>query len=456
MKRVLIFSLILQFPFSAIFAQTVPKYLPGNGLVGWWPFNGNAIDESGNNNHGTVMGATLSNDRFGNAGKAYSFNGTSSQIRVNDSPSLRLAKGTISCWMRYSSNAKMQLLQKINFNNAQNQNYDIEINEIKGNILIRGNYGKQCANVGGGPFCSTTSLNLNNNQWFHYVGVMDNGVQKIYINGALVGSWNMASAMTACPGGDLLIGRGWSSYPLWYNGQLDDLAIWNRALSPQEISNVFNAVECFNNLAINPPTIQIQKGYSATFNASTSDSNPTYIWQSDFGQGYVNLINYGKYTGVNTKSLTVYNVELSEHNQPFRVISVSGSCIDTSNVGAVSILDTCITIMTRYDTIFTTVTDTLIIDVALSALNPPNNLNTLLVFPNPAKTHITMDFGKYWLMGGYRTRIINSTGQTVYDAPVNQQESFIDLSNWTGKGIYFIRLLDPQNNIVANKKIIIL
>ena len=57
----------------ATVAQNVPNYVPTNGLVGWWPFNGNANDESGNNNNGTVNGATLTTDRFGNAGKAYDF-----------------------------------------------------------------------------------------------------------------------------------------------------------------------------------------------------------------------------------------------------------------------------------------------------------------------------------------------------------------------------------------------
>ena len=54
-------------------AQTVPNYVPSNGLVGWWPFNGNATDESINTNDGTVNGATLTADRFGNANSAYSF-----------------------------------------------------------------------------------------------------------------------------------------------------------------------------------------------------------------------------------------------------------------------------------------------------------------------------------------------------------------------------------------------
>ena len=51
----------------------VPSYVPTNGLVGYWPFNGNANDESGNGNNGTVNGATLAADRFGNGNKAYDF-----------------------------------------------------------------------------------------------------------------------------------------------------------------------------------------------------------------------------------------------------------------------------------------------------------------------------------------------------------------------------------------------
>ena len=57
MKR-LILSLLLLASFAVGFAQ-VPSYVPSNGLVGWWPFNGNANDESGNGNNGVVNGATL-------------------------------------------------------------------------------------------------------------------------------------------------------------------------------------------------------------------------------------------------------------------------------------------------------------------------------------------------------------------------------------------------------------
>ena len=65
MKKLLYLFLGLLFISQHIVAQ-VPSYVPTDGLVGYWPFNGNANDESGNGNNGTVNGATLTSDRFGN------------------------------------------------------------------------------------------------------------------------------------------------------------------------------------------------------------------------------------------------------------------------------------------------------------------------------------------------------------------------------------------------------
>ena len=68
---------------TQLFGQSVPSYVPTNGLVGWWGFNGNAQDGSGNGNHGTVNGATLTTDRFGNQNGAYSFDGVDDYILAN-------------------------------------------------------------------------------------------------------------------------------------------------------------------------------------------------------------------------------------------------------------------------------------------------------------------------------------------------------------------------------------
>jgi hypothetical protein len=78
-----LFTLTFLSIFGLTFAQ-VPSYVPTNGLVGWWPFNGNANDESGNGNNGTVNGATLTTDRNGVANSAYSFDGVNDYIDVGN------------------------------------------------------------------------------------------------------------------------------------------------------------------------------------------------------------------------------------------------------------------------------------------------------------------------------------------------------------------------------------
>ncbi len=103
----------------------------------------------------------------------------------------------------------------------------------------------------------------------------------------------------------------------------------------------------------------------------------------------------------------------------------------------------------------TTVTDTLIINASITGLNPPSNQNTLKVYPNPANTHITIDYGNFSSMSGYKLTIVNAIAQTVFTTVINQQTSYIDLSTWTGNGIYFVQLIDPQNNTIENRKIVI-
>ena len=85
---------------SSAFAQG-PSYVPSNGLIGWWPFNGNANDESLNGNNGSVNGATLTTDRHGNINSAYTFNGVNNFISVSGASAVTYSSGiTISCWYK--------------------------------------------------------------------------------------------------------------------------------------------------------------------------------------------------------------------------------------------------------------------------------------------------------------------------------------------------------------------
>jgi hypothetical protein len=77
------------------------------------------------------------------------------------------------------------------------------------------------------------------------------------------------------------------------------------------------------------------------------------------------------------------------------------------------------------------------------------------IYPNPASTHIIIDCGNYSSINGYTITIVNSLGQTLYKSRINQQLTYIDLSSWTGNGLYFFQIIDSQNNIIENRKIVI-
>ena len=89
--------------FAALLHANAQSWLT-NGLIAYYPFNGNANDESGNGNNGTVTAATLALDRFGIANAAYAFDGASSMITAPDSPSLRIPGDiTVACWVNLAS-----------------------------------------------------------------------------------------------------------------------------------------------------------------------------------------------------------------------------------------------------------------------------------------------------------------------------------------------------------------
>ena len=428
----------------------VPNYVPTNGLIGYWPFTGNANDISGNNLNGTATGATLTTDRFGNSNSAYNFASTGQHIDFFNSNTWSAGNHAISFWFNsaYISGKDQFIFTKRNSclgGSGEASYLEARINTNTNSI----DFG--WGGLNGGYIFNTP---FTPNQWNHIVYIVSGSNAYLYLNGVLTGTQNYVTATGN--NSNLRAGNHSCSFSDDdYIGNFDDLGLWDRALTQQEITTLYNATNCANNTTITPLTNSLSTGDNAIFTASTSDPNPSYVWQSDLGQGFQTLNNFGNYSGVNSDTLNIANVLLSAHNQPIRVITTSGNCIDTSNVAIINILDTCITNVTIYDTLLTTVTDTLIINATITGLNPPSNQNTLKVFPNPANTHITIDYGNFNAMSGYTLTIVNSIGQAVFTTQINQQTSYIDLSTWSGNGIYFVQIIDPQNNTIENRKIVI-
>ena len=95
-KLKLLFVIVIIVISNSLLSQT-----PTNGLVGYWTFSGNANDSSGNNLNGTVNGAVLTEDRFGNSSSAFNFDGIDDYILVNDDDLLSFPNNefTFSFWV---------------------------------------------------------------------------------------------------------------------------------------------------------------------------------------------------------------------------------------------------------------------------------------------------------------------------------------------------------------------
>lgn len=193
------------------------------GLVAYYPFSGNAKDQSGEQNDGVVSGASLTADRHGAENSAYGFDGVSDFIQIADSSSLRISANiSISCWIRYDSNPST---------------YE--------DIVMKGNtaYGFQFSPSGGSVLFHLTSGGWRNldsffspakGVWCHLVGTYDGQMQKVYVNGVLTNSslWTGTIETNNAP---LFVGYQVAADNAFYKGFVDEIRVYNRALTPTEV-----------------------------------------------------------------------------------------------------------------------------------------------------------------------------------------------------------------------------
>lgn len=215
--------------------------LPGyaginDGLVAYYPFNGNANDESGTGNNGTVHGATLTTDRFGNSNGAYLFDGTDDWIEVPNHESLNPPSVTVSAWFRLDQfgppeRCKWQaLVFKENSLTSNNHYYTISL----GNEEV-GEERKEKIETNTwelyGSFVNVDSKErISLNTWYHVVGIYNSKEVRQYLNGVLQGS--LPTGFPLDPGNKHLC-IGYSGFWCgWYwDGAIDEVRIYNRALS---------------------------------------------------------------------------------------------------------------------------------------------------------------------------------------------------------------------------------
>jgi hypothetical protein len=251
-----------------------------NGLVVYYPFNGNPNDASGNGNNGTVEGATLTADRFGNANSAYYFNGVSSDILVPERLfGATIPACTVSVWITTDSgpySAQQMVFQKSTLNGP------VAIAVLNDYIV----FGLQTAS----DAFINTSAPLLTNSTMHVIGVYQKGQSiSIYINGVLVSSTPVPNENLYVTGFGLLSALGsyhftGGSYHM-FRGTIDDFRVYTRALSASEVQQLyhFESSTCPVPFITSQPQGQVGYwGKSVAFSVTAvTNATLSYQWLED-------------------------------------------------------------------------------------------------------------------------------------------------------------------------------
>ncbi len=301
--------------------------LPANlqqGLVAYYPFNGNANDASGNGNNGTVNGATLTADRFGNANGAYSFDGVSNYISFNGA---NLPNGnsnrTISCFFKKLNNSSPWSHTIFAYGSPNTSNAVMLAIGNNNNYAVQG----WADDI---PVSFSTT-----NSWEHFVFVMENGVGKVYVNGNLITTQNIQNWNTQYLAA--IIGCRIDLANSYFYGSIDDCLIYNHALNQSEIQQLYTAQSYAWNNGATTSTATVTPTTSTTYICSVTSGSqsctasidinvtPQSSWYADAdGDGFGNP-----------------NATQSACTQPLGFVSNTNDCNDNEALAFVGATDIC-------------------------------------------------------------------------------------------------------------------
>ena len=227
---ILLFSLVA---ISRVGAQTCVQ--PPSGLVSWWPGDGDANDIQ-DSNPGIQNGATFAT---GIVGQAFSFDGTDDFVQVSHNANLNpgSADFTVNFWMRTTFLGFGAVLNKRPSCPAPSF-WDFRFGgAICGELAesgVGGNYN---------PVCS--SIPVNDGSWHHIALSRQGTTATLYIDGAVEGSGSTSGVTNIVNTADLLFGNDpcvqFGDGTQFYQGELDEIQYFNRALTQTEIQAIFNA-----------------------------------------------------------------------------------------------------------------------------------------------------------------------------------------------------------------------
>jgi len=274
------------------FAQT-PVWLPISNLIAWYPNSANFIDSSGNGFNATNNGAIATTDRYNVSNKAFSYGASScntfAQASINTSSISNAASISFWFYLNPAVCSSPTILQLQNACATCIGNFDASWNATLNNFIIKH---QLTASIVVSDTVSTMATGI----WYH-VAYVNNGINaKFYINGVL--HKTMPSLTSFSLGNTLVFGKNSFIPNSSFNGKLDDVAVWSRALSPCEVNTLFESIsQPFASLykvsGSTTTTIAVNNGMSwrvdstIVVNTTTTHSTARVAINSNFNAGDV-------------------------------------------------------------------------------------------------------------------------------------------------------------------------
>ena len=405
--------LLLSVLFTTMSFAQVPNYVPANGLVGWWPFNGNTNDESGNGNNGSNNGATLATDRNGNVNSAHSFLNQNSKISLSTITSDSITSISISGWFKkITAGIDGAIFAMSN-----------GCNGADGPRLFIGNNNflhwqvEKTACIGFGVY--SNQINYSDNNWHFFVAIYNKTNPtyvtsdfSLYIDGINIG----LSSPSSTQGIISPLSNSFFSTTIGnvntntngFTGLVDDIGLWNRALTYCEIQNLYTSTN---------PT-----------NLTSQTSCDSYIWN---GTTYNSS---GVYSGTTancvTESLNLTINSSSSASQTQTALDTYTWSLNNQTYTQGGTYTATIPNAAGCDSVVT-----LNLTLNYTGINEPNS-NSVSISPNPTSSKITVKSSL--ALVGKEFTIYDQQGKAVKSGIITAEETEIDLSNLS-EGVYLFK-----------------
>lgn len=364
-----------------------PNYVAPTGLVSWYPFNNNADDATPSGNHGTVHGATLVSDRFGNANAAYEF--LDDTIVIDNTQNFDLDPFSVSGWILTGAPADGSYRGVFShFSGTDNgpwTGYFLGTHSEAGELFMGDG-----SSSGLGLHGSTA---VNDNVWHLLTATYDGDICKLYLDGVqdLTANYEMTQDPAVAYIGNSHLNEA-------FDGTIDDIGVWGRALTPCEIQRLYDT------LAVNLPGVTVSADSVLTADAAGLD----YQW--------VNCSDgFSEIPGATSQSYTA--------------MSTGSYAVLVDNDG-------CTTMSECYSVDFVGIDDL--------------ENSYLSISPNPTNDVVTIRMKQHHT--GY-VELMDLLGEEITRIDFDGTETILDLSPYA-QGTYLVNVRNANGSLVTVQKVI--